>query len=115
MNNFERSVLNKIVSYNNVKWWHRIIDRANGEFRINGFINHYPDFIVMTTRGNVLLIETKGDDRDNTDSKRKLKVGRAWQSQAENKFKYFMVYDNNVTGWDGAYTLDEFAQILAHL
>ena len=43
MNPEELSVIQAIASKENVKWWHRIKDRKG--FCINGFINHYPDFI----------------------------------------------------------------------
>lgn len=46
MNDFERQLIDVIVSQKNIRWWHRIIDRRG--FRINGFINHYSDFMVMT-------------------------------------------------------------------
>ena len=55
---------------------------AKSGFRINGFINHYPDFIIRTTSGKIIILETKGDDRDNSDSVRKLKLGNAWEKQA---------------------------------
>ena len=73
MNNFESKVLDYVVGLQNIQWWHRIIDRKG--FRINGFINHYPDFVVKTKSGKIVMIETKGDDRDNSDSKSKLKLG----------------------------------------
>ena len=41
----------------------------------------------------VVIIETKGDDRDNSDSKRKLEVGKRWASSAGNNYRYFMVFD----------------------
>lgn len=63
----------------NVRWWHRIIERRN--FKLNGFINHSPDFIVMTKSGVLVLIETKGDHLANDESRSKLKLGRTWQAQ----------------------------------
>ena len=94
MNNFEHKVITEIASLDNVRWWHR--NRERKDFCINGFINHYPDFLVMTNSGILLLIETKGDDRDNSDSKRKLELGRRWESKAgSDKFSYFMVFDKN--------------------
>jgi type III restriction enzyme len=39
--------------------------------------------------------QTKGDDRDNTDSELKLKLGKLWESKAGAAFKYMMVFDNN--------------------
>ena len=64
-------------------------------FRINGFLNHYPDFIVKTKAGKIIALETKGDDRDNTDSELKLKLGKQWESKAGRDFHYMMVFENN--------------------
>ena len=74
MNNGEHDLIDAVVALNNVKRWHRIIDRKG--FWLNGFINHYPDFMVMMQSGKLVLIEYKGDDRDNSDSERKLKIDR---------------------------------------
>jgi type III restriction enzyme len=38
----------------------------------------------MNENKNIVIIETKGDDRDNSDSEGKLKLGKAWESQATN-------------------------------
>lgn len=112
MNQFERQVLDVIVSMNNVRWWHRIIDRKG--FRLNGFINHYPDFIVMTKKGNVILVESKGDYLDGDDSKTKLSLGRAWQAAAGGKYRYFMVFKDKEIG-KGSYKLDDFAEVMKNL
>lgn len=111
MNNFEARVLDYIVSLNNVEWWHRIIDRKG--FRINGFTNHYPDFIIKTKSGKIVMVETKGDDRDNSDSKKKLKLGRHWASQSGGNYRYFMVFDN--IELEQAYTVDGFMEIMKDL
>lgn len=113
MNNFERRLLDVIAALPNIEWWHRIIERKG--FRINGFINHYPDFLVRTKSRRILLIESKGDDRDNSDSKKKLKLGRRWQSEVGSAYRYFMVFDNQDFHEDGAYTIDEFAEIVKNL
>ena len=113
MNPEEHSLLDIIVSLPNVKWWHRIIDRKG--FRLNGFINHYPDFMVMTNSGKIVLIEYKGDALDNSDSERKLKLGRLWQAQAGPGYRYFMVFKNREFGIDGAYTMDDFVAIMREL
>lgn len=91
---FEARVINEFANLDTVQWWHRNLSRGKG-FRINGFINHYPDFIVKTDSGKIILIETKGDDRDNSDSELKLKLGKLWESKAGARFKYMMVFDNN--------------------
>ena len=113
MNNGEHELIDAVVALGNVKWWHRIIERKG--FRLNGFVNHYPDFIVMTKSGKLVLIEYKGDDRDNSDSKRKLNLGRKWQAQSGQNYRYFMVFKKREFGIDGAYTLDQFVEIMKEL
>ena len=113
MNNGEHELIDAVVALGNVKWWHRIIERS--DFRLNGYINHYPDFMVMTNSGKLVLIEYKGDDRDNSDSERKLKLGRKWQAQCGQNYRYFMVFKNREFGIDGAYTMDQFVEIMKEL
>ena len=115
MNGFERDVLDVIAALPNIKWWHRVIDSNKKEFRINGFINHYPDFVVMFQSGRVALIETKGDHLANDDSRRKLKLGRKWASMAGRKFRYFMVFNHEKIDAEGAYTLDDIVGVLKEL
>ena len=62
MNGFEEIVINEIGNMPNIAFWTRNIERRG--FRINGFINHYPDFIVQTKSGKIILLETKGDHLD---------------------------------------------------
>ena len=113
MNNGEHELIDAVVALGNVKWWHRIIERKG--FRLNGYINHYPDFMVMTNSGKLVLIEYKGDDRDNSDSERKLKLGRKWQALCGQDYRYFMVFKNRDFGIDGAYTLDQFIEVMIEL
>ena len=111
MNGFERKTLDVIAGCENVLWWHRIIEKKG--FHINGFINHYPDFIVMMKSGKIVLVEAKGDDRDNGDSRTKLKLGQTWANQAGRGYRYFMTFDQNAI--DGAYNLEKLAQVLKDL
>ena len=111
MNDFEKKTLDVIAGCNGVLWWHRIIEKKG--FRINAFINHYPDFIVMMKSGRVVIVESKGDDRDNGDSKTKLKLGQAWAARAGRKYRYFMTFEHNSI--DGAYNLEDFAEVLNEL
>ncbi|MDO8651233.1 MAG: DEAD/DEAH box helicase family protein [Undibacterium sp.] len=92
--NFEQRVINDIANLENVQWWHRNLVRGKG-FHINGFLNHYADFIIKTKAGRVIVLETKGDDRDNSDSEFKLKLGKLWEAKAGGSFKYMMVFENN--------------------
>ncbi len=113
MNKFERLLLDSIAAQDNVKWWHRNIERKG--FRLNGYINHYPDYIVRTKDGITVLIEAKGDYLDGDDSKSKLKLGRKWQSQAGQMYRYFMVFKDKDIGIDGAYTIDKFIEMFKDL
>lgn len=104
VNDFESKVISAISNEENVHFWHRNQERGKGFF-INGFINHYPDFIVKLKSGQTLLIETKGDDRDNSDSARKLELGTAWANKAGDQYRYYMVFDK--MAMDGAITLKD--------
>ncbi len=113
MNDFENTVIDVVVGLNNIKWWHRIIERKG--FRLNAFMNHYPDFMVRTKSGNTVLIEAKGDYLDGDDSKTKLKLGRQWQSQAGRMYRYFMVFKDKDLGINGAYNMDTFLEVMKDL
>lgn len=109
MGDFERRLLNDVANLDSVQWWHRNGSRGKG-FRINGFLNHYPDFMVKTKAGRIIALETKGDDRDNTDSELKLKLGKLWEAKAGRDYRYMMVFENNPI--DGAERLaDALAKI----
>lgn len=92
MNNYERDMITDIAALDNVLFWHRNLDRGKG-FYLNGFSsNHYPDFIVCTKSNHIILIETKGDDRDNDDSRDKNRLGKAWDKASGEQYSYFMVF-----------------------
>lgn len=114
MNEWEREVVWAIANERNILWWHRNMSRTG--FNINGYINAYPDIIVMTRSGKVLMVEPKGDYLDNADSRRKVEIGRAWQNAAGSaSFRYYMVYRNTSPAVDGAYRFDRFMEILRGL
>jgi type III restriction enzyme len=93
MNTFESEIITQIASLENVVFWHKIIERKG--FFINGFINHYPDFLIYTKSGKIILLETKGDHLDGSDAVRKLKLGRIWANKAGINYRYFMVFKEN--------------------
>jgi type III restriction enzyme len=64
--------------------------------------------------GMVLLIETKGGDRDNSDSQAKLDLGTAWANKAGANYRYYMVFENNET-LVGALTLPKLLERLKQL
>lgn len=105
MNDFEARVINEIANMQNIAFWTRNIERKG--FRINGFVNHYPDFIIQTKSGKTVLLETKGD---HLDAEQKIRLGNLWASKAGNNYRYFMVYDRRTV--DGAYKLEDFINII---
>lgn len=112
INDFEYRTISSIANLDNVLFWHRNPERGSG-FCINGFINHYPDFIIRTKNGKTILVETKGDDRDNSDSRNKIELGTYWANKAGDDYRYFMVFDK--IQFDGAYTISDFIDILKEL
>jgi type III restriction enzyme len=95
MNGFEARVISELAALSNIAFWHRNLSRGKG-FAINGYkSNHYPDFIIVTKKGHVVVLETKGNDRDNSDSAAKNRLGREWANRAGENYSYFMVFDNN--------------------
>ena len=68
----------------------------------------------MTKKGNVILVESKGDYLDGDDSKTKLSLGRAWQAAAGGRYRYFMVFKDKEIG-KGSYKLDDFVEVMKNL
>ena len=119
MNGLEATVIGKVAQLENVLWWHCNLERSKG-FCINGFVNHYPDFIVLTASNNIVVIEIKGDDRDNSNSKDKLKLGKIWESQANHithetgyRYHYMMVFESNPI--DGALVVGDALKLVGNL
>lgn len=111
MNNFEQSLIMDVASLDNVLFWHRNSDNKDKGFYLNGFSNnHYPDFILYTQKGNIVLVETKGDFLDNDDSKAKNILGKKWAEKSGDNYKYFMVFESKNV--DGCYTAKSFLDII---
>lgn len=111
VNDFEYDVISAIADNPNVLFWHR--NREKKDFCINGFINHYPDFIVRMKSGKTILVETKGDHLVNDDSKNKIWLGNKWADLAGNNYKYFMVFQTKEV--EGAITVKQLLQYLNEL
>ena len=106
---FEKEVINDVANLENVEFWTRNLERGKG-FCINGFINHYPDFIIKTKKGKIILLETKGD---HLDAEKKIKLGNLWANKAGDNYGYFLVYKNREV--DGAYIKNRFLDVLRNL
>lgn len=105
MNGFEERIINEIANLSNIAFWTRNIEKKG--FRINGFLNHYPDFIIQTKSGKTIVLETKGD---HLDAEQKIRLGNLWAGKAGNNYRYFMVYESRTV--EGAYKLDDFLTII---
>ena len=111
VNDFEYDVISAIADNPNVLFWHR--NREKKDFCINGYINHYPDFIVRMKSGNTILVETKGDHLVNDDSRNKIWLGNKWADLAGSAYKYFMVFQTKEI--EGAITVKQLLQYLNEL
>lgn len=103
----ERRMVDLLANSPRVVWWHRVVERKPGEFSINGFVNHYPDFLALREDGVLMAIETKGEHLGE-DAKRKLRLGTRWADMAGTGFQYFMVFEREAPDADNAFTLAEF-------
>ena len=110
---YERKVVMELSSLNNIKWWHRNMARKG--FAINGAVNAYPDIMVRTESGKLLLIETKGDQIENSESREKAETGAKWAEMAGRMYKYYMVFETKNPGYNGAYSYEEFMRIVKEL
>jgi len=105
MNGFEERIINEIANLSYIAFWTRNIEKKG--FRINGFLNHYPDFIIQTKSGKTIVLETKGD---HLDAEQKIRLENLWAGKAGNNYRYFMVYESRTV--EGAYKLDDFLTII---
>lgn len=110
---YERKVVMELSSLNNIKWWHRNMARKG--FAINGAVNAYPDLMVRTESGKLLLIETKGDQLENSESREKAEIGAKWAEMAGRMYKYYMVFETKNPGYNGACSYEEFMRIVKEL
>ncbi len=110
---YERKVVMELSSSSNIKWWHRNMARKG--FAINGAVNAYPDLMVRTESGKLLLIETKGDQLENSESREKAETGAKWAEMAGRMYKYYMVFETKDPGYNGAYSYEEFMRIVKEL
>lgn len=110
-NGLEERMADFLAAADNVRWWHR--NPTGKGFFLNGPINHYPDFIVRLQSGVVVLVETKGGDRDNSDSEAKIELGRLWEKCAGRDYRYLMVFEGVAP--EGAYSWAEACELIRSL
>lgn len=113
MDQLELDLVMELTALSNVRWWHRNMSRR--EFCINGFINHYPDIIIMTQSGKLILVETKGAHLKNDDSREKITIGNAWKSAAGSQYRYYMVFKNDEDSLPGSISMKRFIDTIKEL
>lgn len=114
INSLEEKFVTKVSSLSNVKWWHRNIERVG--YHLNGYIHHYPDFILETNDGYIILVETKGEHLDGDDSKKKLELGKLWANYSgPMKYKYLMAFEKTPLVEDCSDTLDSIIDLISRL
>lgn len=113
MNQLEMDLVMELTALSNVRWWHRNIARQG--FCINGFINHYPDIMVMTQNGKIIMVETKGEHLKNDDSRDKIELGKEWSSAAGSQYRYYMVFREEENLLPGAVSIRQFVEIVKEL
>lgn len=117
MNNDERELASRFSALGNIRWWHRNPDtkKAKG-FCLNGPLNHFPDFMLLTDSGKVILVEPKGAHlRNYEDTQRKLRLGLKWAELAGRDCRYYMVFQDGVEPLAGSHTVSDFLKILETL
>lgn len=115
-NKFENQLMFDLSGMSNIRWWHRNPFGVQG-FYINGPVGkHYPDFILETQKGTIIMVETKGDQLKNSDDTiQKQHLGQTWANVAgSTNYRYFMVFlDSTQIGkMTGVLSYNEFMEIL---
>ena len=82
----------------NIKFWIRNKEKKD-PFYLQGWQRNkfYPDFIAITTKGNILALEWKGEHLMSGDeTKYKEEVARIWEKLGKGKLHFFLVHNGNI-------------------
>lgn len=82
----------------NINFWIRNREKKD-PFYIQGWRKgkFYPDFIVITKKGNIVALEWKGEDRiSNEDTAYKVEIGNQWAKLGKGKLHFFLVHNKNI-------------------
>lgn len=112
MNSWELDVIGSVANLENIEFWTRN-EAKKTFFMLNGATNHYPDFIAYTKSGKIILIESKGDHLDGSDSQQKIALGAHWEKAMHGKGFYFMIFKEKKVA--GGFLKSDFLRRLSQL
>ena len=81
----------------NILCWVRNKEKQN--FYLQGWKRNkfYPDFIALTKKGTIIVLEWKGEDRTGSeDTKYKQEIAEAWQELGKGRCAFFLVNNSNI-------------------
>jgi superfamily II DNA or RNA helicase len=82
----------------NIEYWARNREKLD-PFYIQGWKKNkfYPDFVVVTKKGNTVALEWKGEDRvSNEDTEYKTEIGEMWAKLGRGRLHFFLVHNKNI-------------------
>ncbi len=95
--NFIRRV--DLDSLPNIEFWIRNMEKKDRFFYLQGWQRNkfYPDFIALTKKGNILVLEWKGEDRiSNEDTAYKVEIAKIWENLGKGKLHFFLIHNGNI-------------------
>jgi hypothetical protein len=100
INGEERGFVDRIDlgALDNIEYWVRNREKVD-PFYIQGWHRgkFYPDFVAVTKKGNIIVLEWKGEDRiSNEDTAYKVEIGKIWEKLGRGKTNFFLVHNRNV-------------------
>lgn len=113
MNQLEQNLLIELTALLNIRWWHRNITRSG--FIINGYINYYPDTMIMKQSGKIIFAETKGEHLKNDNSREKNTLGAVWKDATGRQYRYYMVFRDDESLLPGEVNMRQFVETIKAL
>lgn len=81
----------------NIEFWVRNREKVD-PFFIQGWKKgkFYPDFVAVTSKGTIVALEWKGEDRiSNEDTAYKVEIATEWEKLGKGKQRFFLVHNGN--------------------
>ena len=96
LNKEERDLAINIDNIKNVRWWYR--NRERQDFFIQGWKPHrfWPDFIIETKKGKIIVVEYKGGHLMNPDTEYKKELGTKWANLAGKNYEFHLVVKDEI-------------------